>query len=524
MICKYCGTATDNKDGVCDRCKRRNGNNDSSQFEDIFSSSEKEIEGVANEILFKDTEDNPEFALDKGKNDSGRKSKRTKRITVGIAICFIVAALSVICYSMGLFSSSASKIEDCLAAGKYEEAYSIFAKEYDTSGSGSLNKMLNKRIEYSYNQYCLGKREYESVKEELGIIKKMNVEAVAPKAKEYLKKLDEVKASKKAYNDAEKQYSSNQYAAAITNYKKVVKDDENYSSAVSKLEQAILNYRNTALSEAATSVSEGDYNSAIKTLETALVILEKDDVVEKRIREYKKSASTKSRQEIIDTADKYVYRNEYALAAKTVKDAMENNEALKDDETLKNALNGYLERLRESLSADIDSIIASGDYSDAGSTLKEAQDLLGKDDAVIVENKAKLIGKIPVYLDELEPSSSEEWKYNSGVAVDSFGTDRSKEDNYIILNTKSSATYVLPSGYNTFKCMVAASKNIDSAVKCRIRITASVGGEYFYRESEISAAAEAQELSLNISKCTSVTVSVSGEGANIIMYNAQLKK
>lgn len=521
MTCKYCGAVTDSTDCICRKCKYAFAESTTPVFEDIFSSSEKETKTRVDDIFT--TEENGLNDGTVAKNANVVKNGKKKRGII-TALCLVVFAACAVCaiYCF-LFNSSVSRVEDCLKKGQYKEARNICVTEFDVSGSKALNKMLNERLSDGYAAYCAGSVEFAAAKDEFTAIKDMNISEVSENAEKHLKKLETAKVSKTAFSEAEKQYSSNNYASAIQNYKKVIKDDCNYDTAVSKLEQAMLNYRNTALSEAATSVSEGDYATAVKTLKTALVVLEKDEIVEKRLTEYNKSLESKSRQEVIDTAEKYIYREEYALAAKTVKDAMENNEEFKNDEVLKAAYDRYAKNTEDALTEKIDKLIEAGDYTLAASTVKDAQEVLGEDNAVLAQNKAKLSGNVPVYLDDLTPYSSENFKWG-GSAVDSFGVDRSKETNHATLTTTSVVTFPVPQGYKNFTCNLAASKSIDAAVKCRLRITATVGGEYMYKECEISASAETQELSINVSESTAVTFSVSGEGADIILYNAFFEK
>ena len=94
----------------------------------------------------------------------------------------------------------------------------------------------------------------------------------------------------------------------------------------------------------------------------------------------------------------------------------------------------------------------------------------------------------------------------------------------VLLTTKSTATYDINGNYEGFKCNLVAAKGIDESVKCKVQITATVGGEYLYREVEISADTEAQEITMITEDCSSLTISISGEGAKVLMYDARMTK
>ena len=57
-----------------------------------------------------------------------------------------------------------------------------------------------------------------------------------------------------------------------------------------------------------------------------------------------------------------------------------------------------------------------------------------------------------------------------------------------------------------------------------MKIAATVGedDEYVYREIEISATTKEQEVTIITEDCTWMSISVTGEGASALMYNARL--
>ena len=275
------------------------------------------------------------------------------------------------------------------------------------------------------------------------------------------------------------------------------------------------------LSEAAEKAAASDYNSAAALLTSALEILPDDELIEKRLGEYKKYGETKTLEEIMDTADTLSLKGEYAAAIRVLEQASEGNRDLASDETYGKKLKYYKEKYETQFLKDLNELVSSGDYIAAGELITEASEIMPYNETV-EEEKAKLQGKIPEYLNTFDPVTSSDWKFG-GDAEDSFGVDHSDELNHIRLSATSKAEYELSGKYETISLYVAAGKGIDKSVKCKLKITAAVGGEYRYRECEVNASKAAEKISFNISGCTSLSFEVTGEGADIIMYSVRLE-
>ncbi len=526
MICKYCGVETQAQDGICKACKYKLKFSPNESGVDIFSSSgnaeEVKTQNAAPKInYFSESEEVPLSHADYLPVKTRKPRLRKGFVAVVVAAFLII--LAVVLYLAGVFKTATSKIKESLESGNYSAAYATFQSEFTEEGSTSLNKLLEQRLDSLYGQYSSGDREYTDVREEYDTIEKMGIIDLKKKVNGIGLKLSDMKKSKNGFEKAEKYYSKQNYALSIKEYAKVIKDDSNYSIAERKAKQARANYRNTVLSEAATLVTNGDYNAAVKLLESALEILEKDELIEKRMAEYGKSETTKSRQEILDTADEYAFNDDYAAAITVIMTALESNEDYSTDETIMNNLEDYRELYTDWFSEEIDEYISEGNYEKAAELLEEADRVIPKSKTA-ADKKQQLEGRMPKYLHELTPDSEKKWSWGKGESVDSFGSDHSGEANYILLGADSKATYDLGGDYESFKCSLVASKDIDPSAKCKVEITATVGGEYLYREWEISSETEEQEVTMITKDCTSLTISISGEGAEVLMFDARLAK
>ena len=520
MVCKYCGSETTNANGVCDKCfSLLNGE----QMEDIFSSSTKKVDTINKpkpRITF------PTLTATDGEMPAyappriAAKIKSSKPLLIGFLLVVGIVFMLLL-FMFGIFKTSSMRISDALEKGNYETAYEIYKDKFADENSNALNRVLDERLQLIYADFSQGVINYASAETEVETISKMVSKEFESTFKKHTTLIENMKSSKEGYEKGVENHAKSNFSFAIECFRKVLKNDCNYEDAQIKLNLSIMSYKNDALSNASEAVSNGNYNEGVKILENALEVVREDALISKRIDEYKKSGSQKTRKDVIDTVDMLVLKEDYLGAIKCIENAIKNNDELKDDKTLSTNLVYYKQKYAEKFEKDIENIINRKDYEKAGILLNQAEEIIPNNDIYIVK-KAELSGKVPVYLDKLDPSEKENWKQNKGSAIDSFGIDRSEEENYFILKTSSTASYYIDGKYKTFTASFAASKKIDDAVKCKVKITATVGGEYLYKECEISADTKEQDISFKIKDCTSLSFTVIGEGANVIMYNAKL--
>ena len=530
MICKYCGCETTNPNGVCSACKYLMEHSSEQNSNEIYSSSDhnnivlpknRPNEAPDSAAPFIEIDKEPSAEESTPPQNLPTKSRKKKFLWI-VAAVLVIAALIAAAFFGGIIKTRSGRVYDMLKNGRYDAAYSEVSSNYSQNGSYFLNRMLESRVEEVYNDYRDGNREYKDARLELQTIDKMNISDLKKTVADTLSNLKKLQASKTSFEAGEKYYSNKNYALALEQFGRVIKDDPNYKAAQEKLSQSRENYRNQALSEAAQYVSNGDYDAGVRVLSAALETLKKDSLIEKRIEDYSASGSTKSKKDVLDAADARAFKEDYAGAVSVLLSAVKSNAALAKDDTVAKTLQHYQGKYLESFKTKLEGYVKSGDYENAGKLLHEAEQLVPENSEVEAE-KTKLQGKVPIYLDDLTPLSSKSFSFGKGSTVDAFGNDHSADINCVELRTQSTATYSLSgSGFKKFSFKAAAAKSIDTSVRCRIRVTATVGSDYRYRECEISASSESSGVSLDVTGCDSLTISVSGEGADILMFDAKL--
>ncbi len=517
MVCKYCGAETENENRICNSCAAKLNADDN----DIFSSSSAQPHAVEQSHAervshFVEAEDAEMYHYNFSPTTRRpRKSRRKIAIVAAVAVVLLAAVITI-----GIINSPSAQIEKLLRGGDNDTAYSMFVKHFNKNGSLSLNNRLIDIAEDTVTEYLSGTIDYTVASARLETIKKMGITEVVKPLEKAEKNLQTAYNSKQSFKRGEEFWAKKNYAAAISEYEAVIKDDSNYSAARTRLESAISKYRNTVLSDAATFVADGDYDAAVSLLETAEEILKDDALVEKRITEYRKASASKTRTEVIDTADRYSDREDYAAAIRIILTEIAKNSEFGEDTTVKANLAYYRDCYKKQAVEKLETLADSKKYDEAGELIAEAQTLLGENDE-IEKIKAELSGKLPTMLYTEVPTDSTDWQLCDGSAVDAFGFDRGQNGDCYALGATSKATYAVKGDYKTFTCNLIAAKNMNSSASARVRVTATVGGEYRYRECVVKPTGEAQTLKINITDCTAVEISVSGDGAALLLYGGR---
>ncbi len=522
MKCNICGKEYNEALGSCPECAR---------FKDIFSYSKKEEP----EDLFA-SEKKPEFDFDridfqsfskpiieefspeaKPENPPKKKSKAIKWI-----LSFLLLLAAAVAVFFILYLGPSAKIERLLTSGKYDAAVRVFEESYDNEGGLLINHRLNLQLDELYENYKTGALDFNEANGRLEAIKKMEVDSLKKKVGSTDKKLKKLKSSFNAFKNAEDYYSRNNYELSIKEYRKVIKADPNYETASKKKEQAENNFKNTCIMRAEEYASKNDYASAIKTLKTALKLLKGDKLLKERLEKYEKSLVSRSEDQIIAAAEGLAEKKDYASAILSLESAISTGE-LQHREKADKLLKYYREEYEDGFLKKIEKLKKRKEYIAVAELIFEAESIIPQSNE-LKNQKNELSDFLPIPFDELSPTTASNWQFG-GIALDSFGIDRSREPNYILLSLDSKAEYSLDSAYKTLSFTVSASKEMDPSAEAKLIITAErEQGEATLRECTVSAKREAEKISVDIENAETLLIEVSGQGAGIILSSIMLAK
>lgn len=505
MICKHCGKSILPKYKICPYCN----NSLDSDSDDIFSSSQKK------EPAYKVVTSQVQKSITTKQRKLKPQIKNA--LIFSAAILVLVFVLSI----LGVFKTKAQKVCDYLEKGNYDSAYNLYQEEFKDKESPRLISALIDYMGEAYSDYTDDKISLEEISKSFETIKKMDIPKLESTIELIEEKIEGLSKSADYFKKGEKYYDEQKYDKAIKAYRKVVEDDENYETASLHLKKSIQNYRNSALSEASDLALNGSYSAAVDVLDTALDVLKKDELIEKRRDEYEKSGNKKTLKNINDAIDACIYKENYAGAIEVIANAMKEDKSLKKNKTLNKNLKYYREKYAEQFTTELSELKKDKNYSAAADLIQKAEKLLPNNQNVLYE-KNQIKDKLPTLLDELKPLESESWNFSHNSAIDSFGVEHKDDDNRVVLTENSSATYDV-SDFEELTLYAVAGRDM-TGKKATLKISATLGGEYLLREVKIKPSYDAQYIEFIVEDCEKLSFSVEGAGAEIILYNLELKK
>lgn len=348
------------------------------------------------------------------KNDWQKGEVHVKNCRYVLGTAFLTILLIVLLSSC----SATDKFEDCVVAGNYVDAISIYQEKI----SGNTDKEQNAQdfmwsyINSTLSDYAEGKTDTKKAERAFGCISKINSElSVLGADFNYLyDEFHTVQLSKDSYDKAVSLVEQGDYKGAMTLFAKVNEvDTEHYDAANKQLQTVRDTYKADVLEKQQSAIEAGEYNSVIDLgLEAIAFLGENNTEIQKKVdlAYYKKTDS------LIDT---YLADKRYAFAIKTYEQFAEDHSSLVTPEMGEKIAAGKETWCNDIAEASINAFISDG----AESALKRIQEGL----AIIPDNKklCKLYdmvrSSVPVGYREVELNQGEFCHIHFESATDSYG-------------------------------------------------------------------------------------------------------
>ncbi len=484
-------------------------------------------------------------------------------ILAGIVLIAIIAAYIGISW----YTSPEQKLYRALDSANCEEAYDIYKYDYEGEDTEKVIASVEECLEKIKSDYASGNIVYDTAKDKISTISKMNVSSTHQAIQEATAYINKINNSKKAFDTAEKYYKDGKYKDAIVKYGEVVEEDSNYKNAQTKLTESTNKYRSSEILAAEKYATDGDYDKAINILETALKVIPEDAEITKKLSAYKGDRTTEQKSTALTTAKTKADAGDYTGAYNTINNvikqngeddeltaALENyqdlvineaitkasiqsesadylgalrtiNQAIKtvgEDETLATAAKTYEDAYAKSISAQVDAHLAENDVEAAKEVLSSVAGEVA-DNEVINDKEKELSQYKTVSLSELSPLNGG-FTWNTDSPVDPFGTDYSKVFNYTTIHSYHSfsdartfsAEYKVDEKYDIMSMVIAPSNCTNENGYGYVQIY--VNNILRYTSPKITRKFEPQKFDIDISdaKYIKVVVNVREKGCVLI--------
>lgn len=218
---------------------------------------------------------------------------------------------------------------------------------------------------------------YKEAQKELNLLQKL--EDPANEANARIKTLKSLRSSKKAYAAGIEAEQKGDYAAAMTGYANVVKEDVHYENAQTKAQSMAKQYKTQILKTAGNPKTAKEYENAIRTLTAAQKVLPKDQDFTEKLSTLKQDYSSTIKGQATTTAKDYISKGYYKQAIDLLNQALTYSE---NDMELQSLLTTATTDYEEFVKEQLEIYQGNKDYDGAMKLLKRVRKDL-PDDAVI---------------------------------------------------------------------------------------------------------------------------------------------
>ncbi|MCL2828253.1 MAG: protein kinase [Oscillospiraceae bacterium] len=426
-----------------------------------------------------------------------KKKSKAKGVLIALLVLIVLGGAAVGAYILnpggifdgvhdvvgGIIGDPAADVITALEEGNHAEALSL-AEEAD---GDALQRRLEERLDTLEADFRAENVAFAAVTMELDTIGRMNVSGLSSALTATRSSINNLNASRTAFNTAETLFESGDYAAAITQYRLVIQDDPNFERALAGVNNATSEYRYRVLSDANEYASRHDYESTIRVLDNGLRVIENDStLMEVRI------------------------LNEQRFIAATISQA--------------------------------DTLVAEGRHDDAIALINGALQTVPGDDQ-LTSRRDEATAARPVGLSTVVVVDSSAYSHSEDIFTDSFGNHHHESFQftprangwrnryeYSDSGNSSYAVYNLNGNFRTFTADIVAPSGLHSDVEFLIEITFEDNRTPITFVEGYTVRTGTRRIEVDVSDVTTMTITVRVRGGSstlqhsIRLVNAELAR
>ena len=255
------------------------------------------------------------------------KAEKKKKGKAGLIVAIVVLLLALAGGGVFVFmrmNSPARKI----AAAFAENDIDTVVELYEKVGDKEMEEVVSQAREYAEKLtegYLDGtvEQDYKTVIDTLNKLYDSVLNGDS-KLVEWMYTVEAVGDSRSAFKLAESHKEAGSYVEALSEYAKVVKEDElHYSQAQQAIEETQNLYREAAIKEAKSYEDSGNYEEARDVYEEALTVLKDDAQILNAIDDLEAAVVQQAFVEAVEEADRAVEEGRYSDAIDIINDALE---------------------------------------------------------------------------------------------------------------------------------------------------------------------------------------------------------
>ena len=440
------------------------------------------------------------------------KTKSGKKKGKGWIVVCIILLLMIGAAGVGIHHYILQGIPDkyirLIQEGRAEEAQSLYNEKIAGNDQQleTAYQKVSENIKEIKRDFVNGSITYEAAKAELSEYSSFYKTEV----NNAISDLDRLKKSQDVFQQAENSYQNEDYEQAYMHYKTVDKEDPEYKTAQTHMQECYQILLDQALELAGNYENKKEYLDAIDILEEKSDIWHDSDLemISKKVNEYRKSYLSERINDMQGFIDAEDYEDAFALL-KQIKNDIGEDEMLAEIEKKLN------ENYKENISAQIDSAIGDRNIEKAMQVIHSAEDYLPEDeDFLALEDKIKEY--VPVLMADMEPYA-ESGSISTGEKTDTMGNtytyafkgsrDIRDSDAYVIYDIAGKYNYL---NGTVAVCKKSGGNSIDKKFVGHIRIYGD--DRLLWSDDNITAITKPYDIQVDVKNVVDLKIEMYGAG------------
>lgn len=368
-------------------------------------------------------------------------------ITVLIATAMVIGVLFFKTYHR---NQSIQEVINLVENEQIEDAIEIVNEDLGDNDEESLKQQLKEYVESMQNQFLDGTLEYTIAETRIQAIEKMGLFG-EQEFDEIHEKMKTVNESNINFRNGQEAVNNKQYANALRDLKKVIKEDKNYEAAQSMIETVIANYKEEIEKEVESLVEKQNYEEVFSLIEEGLEILENDTDLSALMSKYKDEYVAEEMKQ----AEALAAEESYEDAIKQIQNASE----FIEDENFTNELESLKEKYENWAIAKAKQMAEQWQYEDAVDLLTSVNVIVNSDNLKTTIEEYKQHQKVELY--DMTIVDSEGMELEDGAVLDTYGNEYTKA--YVYYNSSAFSLHNIKGNYRRFVATVAPSKSMSSS-------------------------------------------------------------
>ena len=298
------------------------------------------------------------------------KKKSKAKLVIWIIVAVLVIGIGVAAYFVATwYFSPEQEVLRLVEAKDYISAQTLVAQNMNLRYNKELENQVAARLEAIKNEFSQKTMDYATATAELDAIEKLELEGLKARIPEYRVFINNVNQSRADMSAAESLFAEGKYPEALESFRKVVKEDPDYSKATQRITDTINAYRTKILAEAAKEAEAGAFDSAVTVIDGGLVVLPDDAELLAQKTAYQQDHLNSLKTAALTEAEEAAEAKDY-VKAMAVLDAFTTEHG--EDLDVINKRNEYLEAYVDSVLAQVDDFQNQKDFIGAVKAIDDA--------------------------------------------------------------------------------------------------------------------------------------------------------